>query len=370
MHRETMRQRQAPRVGKAQVLEQLSTEFKLSRDRIATTLRSVGISLDQPSTEEDVDLFREVVACKARDRSGYSNIDEPGYAEALDEQLRSFDEIYVDTAPIIQEDWFIYFANDAAEILKRRKKKLLVLEKTLEELHGLKNNPEKDRDVRIRATIRPDLLRQLARRGVVRIGDTGSGGIADDHLVDLFRRIGVSMDLLLITQDRGLSERIVRLGDQMERKPSQITPTKPTWYQRLLGRQQSEDEAVVHRMVACKLTERGKLKRLYICPQCDESYYDNLHACGGVVLCGRCYLRLKEEEDRQEEANRQKREAELKREEERQRSLEEEERRLEAMRPKQTVAQRIIVKKKRFYRRATLVLGVLVIILLLLLILL
>ncbi len=345
----TIRPRRGHTKAKAQtdIVGLLASEFKLGSDRIATTLRSVGINVQQSPQADEIDLYREVIACKVGDRSRYTNTIE-GYAEALDEQLRSFDEIYVDTAPILQEDWFLYFVNDAMEIIKRRKKKLIVLEKTLEELHGLKNNPEKDRAVRIRATIRPDLLRTLARRGVVRIGDTGSIGIADDHLVRLFAHVGAAMDLLLITQDRGLSERIVRLGQEMEQKPKQ--EIKRRWYQRLLVRTPAKEAVVGHRMVACKLVEKGRLKRLYICPECNESYYDDLHPCGGIVLCGRCYLRLKEEEERQVEANRKKREAELKAEEERQRRMEEEEKRLEALRPKQTVGQRIAEQKRRLCR--------------------
>ncbi len=333
---------------KTEVTSLLASEFKLGADRIATTLRSVGINPDLPVNEEELELYREVIACKVGDRSRYVNTEE-GYEEALDEQLRSFDEIYVDTAPILQKDWFLYFVNDAMAIIKRRKKKLIVLEKTLEELHGLKNNPEKDREVRIRATIRPDLLRFLARKGVVRIGDTGSIGIADDHLVRLFAHVGSAMDLLLITQDRGLSERIVRLGAEMEQKPKEERPRR--WYERLFFKKEETESVVGHRMVACKLVEQGRLKRLYICPECQESYYDDLHACGGIVLCGRCYLRLKEEEKRQVEANRKQRETELKAEEERQRRMEEEERRREAMRPKETVEDRLLVQKKRLYRR-------------------
>jgi len=353
--------------AKTEVTNLLASEFKLGVDRIATMLRSVGINPNLPVGEEDLELYREVIACKVGDRSRYVNTEE-GYEEALDEQLRSFDEIYVDTAPILQKDWFLYFVNDAMAIMKRRKKKLIILEKTLEELHGLKNNPEKDREVRIRATIRPDLLRFLARRGVVRIGDTGSIGIADDHLVRLFAHVGSAVDLLLITQDRGLSERIVRLGAEMEQKPKEEQPKR--WYERLFSKKEQTESVVGHRMVACKLVEQGRLKRLYICPECQESYYDDLHACGGIVLCGRCYLRLREEEKRQVEVNRKKREAELKAEEERQRRMEEEERRREAMRPKETVENRILRQKKRLYRRLSWILGACVLVLLILLLLL
>ncbi len=340
-------------------MDRLAQEFSLSGERVRSILRSVGVNPEQIDPEISEELLTEVIACKVGDRSRYTN-DEEGYEETLDEQLRSFDEIYVDTAPILQEDWFLYFANDAMPIIQRRKKKLIVLEKTMEELHGLKNNTEREMDVRIRATIRPDFLRQLARRGIVRLGDTGSGGIADDHLVSLFARIGKALDLLLITQDRELSERVVRLGDEMERTPKEV-PLLP-WYRRFFHKETESEKVVGHRIVACKLIERGRLKRLYICPECGQSYYDNLHPCGGIVLCGRCYIRLKEEEERQVVANRQKREAELRAEEERQRKLEEEERRLKAMRPKETVQMRILAKKKRFYRILSVVLAALLVV--------
>ena len=329
-------------------VEQLSSEFRLSKEKVQSILRGVGINLEGSNPASEMGLYREVIACKVGDRSRFTHSD-TSYEEVLDEQLRSFDEIYVDTAPIIQEDWFLHFVTDAEPILKRRKKKLIILEKTLEELHGLKDNPEKDKEVRVRSTIRPDLIRQLARRGLVRIGDTGSTGIADDHLVSLFSQIGATKSLLLVTQDRGLRE---------EKKP---------WFLRLLGRKKSDAEQYAHQMVACKLIEEGKLKRCYICPECNESYYDDLHACEGMVLCGRCYLDLKEQEAKQIAANQKKREAELKAEEERQKKLEEEERRLEREKLKQTVGQRVEKQKKRFIKRASLLFAVLLIVALVLL---
>lgn len=339
-------------------VEQLSSEFRLSKEKVQSILRGVGINLEGSNPASEMGLYREVIACKVGDRSRFTHSD-TSYEEVLDEQLRSFDEIYVDTAPIIQEDWFLHFVTDAEPILKRRKKKLIILEKTLEELHGLKDNQEKDKEVRVRSTIRPDLIRQLARRGLVRIGDTGSTGIADDHLVSLFSQIGATKSLLLVTQDRGLSERIVRLAHQLEQHPKQ--EVKKPWFLRLLGRKKSDAEQYAHQMVACKLIEEGKLKRCYICPECNESYYDDLHACEGMVLCGRCYLDLKEQEAKQIAANQKKREAELKAEEERQKKLEEEERMLEREKLKQTVGQRVEMQKKRFIKRASLVLVVLLI---------
>ncbi|MFA6731893.1 MAG: hypothetical protein WCS07_04040, partial [Sphaerochaeta sp.] len=95
-------------------------------------------------------------------------------------------------------------------------------------------------------------------------------------------------------------------------------------------------------------------------------YYDDLHACEGMVLCGRCYLDLKEQEAKQIAANQKKRDAELKAEEERQRKLEEEEKRMEREKLKQTVGQRVEMQKKRFIKRALLLLAVLLVLALLL----
>lgn len=344
----------------------LASEFHLSAEKVASNLRSVGIHLEGGKTEQDMNLYREVVACKVGDRSRYGSKDEQ-YQQMLDEQLRSFDEIYVDTAPIIQEDWFLHFISDAEPILKRRKKKLIILEKTLEELHGLKDNPEKDKEVRVRATIRPDLIRLLARRGLVRIGDTGSIGIADDHLVRLFSQQGKQKNLLLITQDRGLSERIVHVSQTLAQQ--EHTVKTPSWFSRLFRKASPSSEGADHQMMVCKLTEGGILKRCYICPECNESYYDDLHDCEGMVLCGRCYLDLKDQEAKQEAENQKKREAELKAEEERQKRLEAEEARLAAELAKQTVGQRVEQKRKRLLRLGFFSLGGLLLLVLLLLLL-
>ncbi len=321
-------------------VDTLASEFRLNKEKVFSILRSVGVNLETKSPADSMSLYREVIACKLGDRSRFVTEDTQ-YQEELDEQLRSFDEIYVDTAPIIQEDWFLHFVTNAEPILKRRKKKLIILEKTLEELHGLKDNPEKDKEVRIRSTIRPDLIRQLAKRGLVRIGDTGSQGIADDHLVRLFRQIGTKKNLLLITQDRGLSERIVRLSQELEAERENQN-NKP-WYKKLFTRKPTENQN--NRMVVCKLVDEGKLKRCYICPECDESYYDDMHECEGMVLCGRCYLNLKEQESKQEQENQKRREEELKAEEERQKKMEEQEKRLAEERSQDTVENRL--RKRR-----------------------
>ena len=344
-------------------LDVLGSEFRLGKEKIASILRSVGIKEEGSKAASELSLFREIIACKLGDRSRFATSDE-AYLETLDEQLRSFDEIYVDTAPIIQLDYFLYFVANAEPILKRRKKKLLILEKTMEELHVLKDFLEMVLLVRVRASIRPYLIRQLAKRGLVRIGDTGSVGIADDHLVSLFRQVGANKSLLLITQDRGLSERIVRLAQELEKQPK-VKEELPWWKKVVLSKEEQHEHD--HHMVVCKLVEEGRLKRCYICPECNESYYDDLHDCEGMVLCGRCYLDLKEQEARQVEANKKKREAELKAEEERQRKLEEEEKRLEAERSKQTVAQRLEQQRKKLLRIGLTALPIVLLLLILLL---
>ena len=326
------------------ILAPLAEEFRISNQRITTLFQSVGINpaaLERDS--ESRAFYHEVIASKLNIFASYGSDDEE-YIQTLDEQIRVFDEIYVDTAPIIQKDWFLHFVIDSEPILKRRKKRLIILEKTMEELYGLKGNPEKDLDVRVRAMIRPDLIRSLAKQRVVQLGDTGRGGIADDHLVELFRKIGEHLSIMLITQDRGLSERVVRLSAELEA----CTPivNEPSFFNRLFNKKPKEVQS--HRMIACKLIEGGKLRRLYICPECNQSYYDDIYATEGIVLCGRCYVALREAEERKEEADRKRREAQLKAEEERQRKLEEEEERLEKERSRLTV-DKLIQKRKQLF---------------------
>lgn len=284
-------QKTPPLQGGNGFIDSLAKEYHLSVSAINTKLRGVGLHPEQ-ITEDQKDVIREVLACTVQDLSRYKN-DDPAYGEFLDGILRGFDEIYVDTAPIIQMDWFLHFVSDAEPILKMRKKKLLILEKTMEELHGLKDNQEKDRDVRIRATIRPDLIRGLAKKGLVRIGDTGSTGIADDHLVKLFSRIGQNENLLLITQDRGLSERIVRLAHEMDTKPPQ--PIPQSFWEKLTKKE--VQYAPKHTMMVAKLTEGGKLKRCYICPDCGDNYYDEIAQCDGMVPCSSCIMKRQKKQE-------------------------------------------------------------------------
>lgn len=273
------------------VIAQLAKEFSISTDDVKTTFRSCGISPDQDVQEAQLLLYREIFSCRLGRFTAYASTDK-AKAELLDSQLRGFDEIFVDTAPIIQEDLFLRFVADAFPMLKRRKKKLVILEKTMEELHGLKDNPAKDREVRLRALVRPELIRRLARMGVVRIQDTGSVGIADDHLVSLFSAKRAHESLLLITQDRGLSERIVQLAemplDEKDRPP--VRP--PGFLAQLFGR--TEDDAVERKMEVCKFDGEGGLLRCYVCPDCGESYYDTPGEGSGMVICQVCYEKRKD----------------------------------------------------------------------------
>lgn len=271
------RRRRTPLLRSDAYLDAIASEFKLDPQEVLTTVRSVGLDTEKVPADL-VDLIREVIACKLHQLDRFKNPD-PDYARQLDKMLEPFDEIYVDTAPIIQMDWFLHFVADVRPILKQHRKKLIILEKTMEELHGLKDNPEKDRDVRIRATVRPDLIRWLCKQGLVRISDTGSNGIADDHLVKLFSRIGETENILLVTQDRGLSERVVNLGHSFYEKGP--VPVRQSFWDKL--RRKPVEYRDPHAMVVCKLTEGGILKRCYICPDCGNSYYDAFSLADGMV---------------------------------------------------------------------------------------
>ena len=281
-------------------LDGLAGEFGLAPEQVSTIIRSVGFDTEKVPADL-VDLLREVIACKLHQLDRFKSTD-PSYEQKLDEMLRDFDEIYVDTAPIIQMDWFLHFVADVRPVLRRRKKKLIILEKTMEELHGLKDNPEKDRDVRVRATIRPDLIRWLCKQGYVRIGDTGSNGIADDHLVRLFSQIGQTENVFLITQDRGLSERIVKLGHSLsERGPQAV---RQSFWEKLTHKPVHWQGP--HEMVVCKLTEGGFLKRCYICPDCQLSYYDEFSHADGFIPDSGC-IAHRQEHVAQEKAQEERR---------------------------------------------------------------
>lgn len=247
------------------VWEKFATEFGVPAHAIKNELKQIGLTVSSRPNKEQTAFFHEVLSCKHGEVSAYKSEDKQ-VLTVLDQQIRGFDEVYVDTAPIIQQDWFLRFVADVSPVLLRRKKALVILEKTMEELYGLKDNPAKDFEVRIRSQVRPALIRHLASKHLVRIEDTGSRGIADDHLVDLFSRKQMKESLLLITQDRGLSERIVRLGE--------------------------DSQDAHHKMVACKVDEQGSLRRCYICRECGESFYDEMVEGSGSRVCNRCSRKI------------------------------------------------------------------------------
>jgi uncharacterized Zn finger protein (UPF0148 family)/rRNA-processing protein FCF1 len=283
-----------------EVINEIALSLDLSKAKVSTALRGLGISSHEKLDPENLELFKELVCCKYGILKPFV-IEDENFKLQLDNQIKGFDEIYIDTAPLIHKDWFMYFIANIAPVLRRRRQKLVILEKTMEELHGLKNNDEKDQEVRLRAMIRPVLIRTLAKKGLVKVMDTGSTGIADDHLIDLFRRRGKSKDILLITQDRELSERVVLLQEELNKN---IEIPHYTFFQRLRYRN-TINEDIKRKAIACKLLEGGTLLRLYICPRCLDSYYDKIVDCEGYVICSSCYYDLKEEE-RLEELEEQK----------------------------------------------------------------
>jgi uncharacterized Zn finger protein (UPF0148 family)/rRNA-processing protein FCF1 len=348
--------RKAPKKECGLLALKLSKELNLPVSKIETALRSLGVSLQGECSDDEYDLYKDLVCSKYELLNPYI-IDNQELAKNLDEQIRGFDEIYIDTAPIIHEDWFLYFVANVIPVLRRRRKKLVILEKTFEELHGLKNNDLKTKEVRLRATIRPTLIKSLAKKGLAKIMDTGSIGIADDHLVKLFRRRGKSKDILLITQDRELSERIVLLQEELNKN---IEIPHYSFFERLFHRH-FIDEDIHKKVIACKLLEGGKLLRLYICPVCKDSYYDKILDCEGFVICSSCYYDLKELDevkqiklDKNAELEKQ---AELERKAELNRILEEK----EYLKNKTTVAKKI--KKRKMQIRVSLIIVILVILL-------
>jgi rRNA-processing protein FCF1 len=331
--RQRRRPPRTPMLHSDAYLDNLAGEFNLAPQEVLTIIRSVGFDTEKVPADL-VDLLREVIACKLHQLDRFKSAD-PEYGKKLDEMLRDFDEIYIDTAPIIQMDWFLHFVADVRPILRRRKKKLIILEKTMEELHGLKDNPEKDRDVRVRATIRPDLIRWLCKQGYIRIGDTGSRGIADDHLVKLFSRIGQNENVLLVTQDRGLSERIIRLGHASYEKGPQAV--KQSFWEKLFHKPVVYQDP--HEMVVCKLTEGGLLKRCYICPDCQQSYYDEFSHADGMIPDSACI------------AKHQQNEAKLRAEEERKVRLEQQRAAAAARRAARPSVEKRIRERQRKLRR-------------------
>lgn len=267
-------------------LDNLSKELNLEKFKIEKCFEKFSIDLEDSFFNRKYFLLKDIVCSFYGVLDSY--IREDDEKSELDKEIIRYDEIYVDTAPIIHEDWFLYFVANVIPHLRRRRKKLVVLEKTMEEMYGIAHNNDKDYEVILRAKVRPYLLDSLAKRGLLRIIDTGSKGIADDHLVNIFRKRGKTKNILLITQDRYLSERVVKLGENLNKN---IEIPHHSLFDRFISRK-LVDEDIVKKVIVCELLRNGDLLRLYICQHCGDSYYDKLFDCGGFVLCSSCYYEI------------------------------------------------------------------------------
>lgn len=287
-------------------INNLSKDLNIEEYKIIICFKKLDLDYKDEYYEKNYSLSKEIVCSFYGLLNSYVRTDLA--TEELDIQIKRFDEVYIDTAPLIQEDWFLYFIANVSSSLRRRRKKLVILEKTMEELYGIAHNEEKDLDVRLRAKVRPFLIKYLATKGLVKKVDTGSIGIADDHLVALLKKRGKNNNILLITQDRYLSERVVQLGENLNRN---IELPHHSLVQRFMSRKLVDDD-IVKKVVVCELLKNGDLLRLYICQHCGDSYYDKLFDCGGFVLCSSCYYDIESEKQKKiidkekEEQNRKK----------------------------------------------------------------
>ena len=92
-------------------------------------------------------------------------------------------------------------------------------------------------------------------------------------------------------------------------------------------------------MVVCKLTEGGLLKRCYICPDCQQSYYDEFSHADGMIPDSACI------------AKHQQNEAKLKAEEERKARLEQQRAVAAARRAARPSVEKRIRERQRKLRR-------------------
>ncbi len=277
------------------ILIKLSQDTNIEKFKIEKCFKYFLIDLNDTKFSNNYYLLKDIVCSYYGILDSYIREDDSRIE--LDNEIKRYDEIYIDTAPIIHEDWFLFFIASVIPHLRRRRKKLVVLEKTMEEMYGLSHNEEKDDDVRLRARIRPYLLDHLAKKGLLRKVDTGSKGIADDHLVNIFKKRGKTKNILLITQDRYLSERVVQLGENLNKN---IEIPNHSLFDRFVH-WKFIDEDIVKKVVVCELLKNGDLLRLYICQHCGDSYYDKLFDCGGFVLCSSCYYELEEKKQKYKE---------------------------------------------------------------------
>ncbi len=275
------------------LIKNLAKDLKIEEYKVQLCFDKLSLDYDDEYLNTNYSLSKELVCCYYAILDDYIRDDEAKIE--FDANIKRFDEVYIDTAPLIHEDWFLYFIANASLTLRKRRKKLVILEKTMEEMYGISFNEEKDLDVRLRAKVRPFLIQKLARKGLVKRVDTGSFGIADDHLVDLLKKRGKTNNILLITQDRYLSERVVQLGENLNKN---IELPHHTLFDRF-RQGKFIDEDIVKKVVVCELLKNGDLLRLYICQHCGDSYYDKLFDCGGYVICSSCYYEIENEKQKQ-----------------------------------------------------------------------
>ncbi len=276
--------------------EKLIKDLNIKKYQIEECCRKFSIDINDPFIKKRYYLVKDIICSYYGLLDSYVRKEDKQYE--LDNEIKRFDEIYVDTAPIIQEDWFLFFVANVIPHLRRRRKKIVVLEKTMEEMYGIARNEEKDIEVRLRAKVRPYLLKNLAKKGLLKTIDTGSHGIADDHLVGILRKRGKIHNILLVTQDRYLSERVVEVGENLNRN---IEIPHHSYFDRFF-KYSTQDEDIIKKVVVCELLKNGDLLRLYICQHCGDSYYDKLYDCGGFVLCSSCYYEIEEKKNKLKES--------------------------------------------------------------------
>lgn len=281
------------RIDTNNLIKNLSEDMKIDEYKIRLCFNKLSLDYNDEYLNQNYALSKEIVCSFYGILDDYIRDDEAKIE--FDANMKRFDEVYIDTAPLIHEDWFLYFIANASLTLRKRRKKLVILEKTMEEMYGISHNEEKDLDVRLRAQVRPFLIQKLAKKGLVKRVDTGSIGIADDHLVALLKKRGKNNNILLITQDRYLSERVVQLGENLNKN---IELPHHSFFDRFRQGKFIDDD-IVKKVVVCELLKNGDLLRLYICQHCGDSYYDKLFDCSGFVICSSCYYEIENERQKQ-----------------------------------------------------------------------
>ena len=118
-------------------------------------------------------------------------------------------KIFIDTSSLL-EDSFKNFANDLLPLLKKNQSKLYIPGSVeIELLKHFKGSNEKLRD---NARIALNLLGEVHKIGLLeKRADASDTNFADNVFLRVFTQFRTTNDLLLITQDKGLSEDIENL---------------------------------------------------------------------------------------------------------------------------------------------------------------